>query len=307
MARFVILVLSCLVVTGCASELALDREGALAEIPRRTSDTGHIVVETQLNGRGPFRFVIDTGASISVVYERARAKAGIEALPDITAHVFGISGSRFYPLARVAEIRVGNELWKDARVALLPDTSPIAERADGILGVDFLSRYAVLYSRREKVLLLYPRELVADRAYLGWDSIALRKLQVRDGNVAVFVLDMHINAKLIPAVFDLGATVNLMNLRATRALDVLVRKPGTMPEVHGVSGSSQAMAELHVWKVRINNSIWRNRTFLVGEFSVFQTLGIDRQPAAIAGADLFGRREFIVDFTRQRLLVKSKD
>ena len=307
MARLVILVLACLVVTGCASELVLDREGALAVIPRRTSDTGHIVVETELNGLGPFRFVIDTGASISVIYESARAKAGIEPLPNIKAHVFGISGSRFVPLARVAEIRVGNELWKDARVALLPDTSPIAKRVDGILGVDFLSRYGVLYSRREKVLLLYPRELVADRSYLGWDSVALRELRVGDGNVAVFVLDMYINAEHIPAVFDLGATVNLMNRPAARVLDVLVRKPHSAPEVHGVSGSTEVLAELHVWKMRIGNSTWRNKIFLVGEFPVFQTLGINRQPAAVAGADLFGRREFIVDFTRQRLLVKSKD
>lgn len=306
MTRLVILVLSCLAVTGCASDLVLDTEGALAVIPRQTSDIGHIVVETRLNGIGPFQFVIDTGASISVIYEHARARIGIEPIPNIKVQVFGIGGSGLFPLAEVAELRVGNEQWNDARVALLPDTSPIAARVDGILGVDFLSRYAVLYARREQVLLLYPRELVSDRSYQGWDGVTLRQLRVGEGNAAVFVLDMHIDAQQIPAVFDLGASASLMNRRGARALDVLVRRPSAVPEIHGISGSTEVLAELRVWRLRINNSIWRNRVFLVGEFPIFETLGLERSPAAIAGADLFGKRDFIVDFTRRRLLVKSK-
>ena len=96
------------------------------------------------------------------------------------------------------------------------------------------------------------------------------------------------------------------NRRGAKALDVLVRSPRATPEIHGISGSTEVLAELHVWRLRINNSIWRNRVFLVGEFPVFETLGLNREPAAIVGADLFGGRDFIVDFTRRRLLVKSR-
>jgi predicted aspartyl protease len=307
MTRLVKLTLACLAVTGCANELVLDTDGALAVIPRQISDTGHIVVETRLNGRGPFRFVIDTGASISVVYDSARAEAGIEPLPHILVDVLGMTGSGLFPVGRVDEIRVGNEAWKGVRVALLPDTAPRAARIDGILGIDFLSRYAVLYSQRERVLRLYPRELVAGNSYRGWDRIALRELRVGNGNVAVFVVDMYIDTERIPTVFDLGATVNVMNRRAARALDVLVRRPRRGPDVQGVSGSTEVLAELRVWRLQIDNSLWRNRIFLVGEFPVFEVLGLNRRPAAIAGADLFGQRDFIIDFAQQRLLVKSKN
>ena len=307
MTRLAILILACLAVTGCANELILETDGALTVIPREVSATGHIVVETRLNGRGPFRFVIDTGASISVVYESARVAIGIEPDPHIQVHVLGMTGSRIYPVGQIAEIRVGNEVWENVRVAILPDTALSAARIDGILGVDFLSRYAVLYSQQERVLRLYPRELVADNSYRGWDRIALRELHVGEGNVAVFVFDMYIDTQHIPTVFDLGATVNLLNWRAARALDVLVRRPRQSPDVHGVSGSAEVLAELRVWRLRINNSFWRNRVFLIGEFPVFEGLGLDRRPAAIAGADLFGQRDFIIDFARRRLLVKSRD
>lgn len=306
MTRLVILSLACLAVTGCANELVLDSADALAVIPRQISETGHIVVEARLNSVGPFRFAIDTGASISVVYKDARAKVGIDTIPNIQAHVLGMTGSGIFPLGKVAEIRVGNEPWNNVRVALLPYNAPDAGRIDGILGVDFLSQYAVLYSQRERVLRLYPRDLVADNTYRGWDRVALRDLRVGDGNAAVFVFDMRIDTEQIPTVFDLGATVNLMNRRAARALDVLVRKPRSRSEVHGISGSTEVLAELRVWRLRINNSLWRNKIFLVGEFPVFEALGLHRQPAAIAGADLFGQRDFIIDFARQRLLVKSR-
>ena len=297
--------LVCLAVTGCASELVLDADDALAIIPRQITSTGHIVVETRVNGHGPFRFVIDTGASISVVYEDAREEAAIEPTPGIQVHVFGMTGSGLFPVARVAEIGVGDERWKNARVAILPHIVPSAGRIDGILGVDFLSRYAVLYSQEERVLRLYPKELVAENGYRGWDRIGLRELRVGDGNVAVYVVDMYIDTEHSPTVFDLGATVNLMNRRGARALDVMVRRPRSSPDVHGISGTTEVLAELRIWRLQIENSFWRNRTFLVGEFPVFETLGLDRRPAAVAGADLFGRRDFIIDFARQRLLVKS--
>ena len=307
MSRLVIPILACLAITGCANELVLDTDEALAVIPRQISDSGHIVVETRLNGLGPFRFVIDTGASISVIYESAREEIGIEAVPGIQVHVLGMTGSGMFPIGQVAEISVGNEPWNNARVALLPDTAPVAGRIDGILGVDFLSRYAVLYSQRERVLRLYPRELVAGNSYKGWERIALRDLRVGDGNVAVFIFDMYIDAEHIPTVFDLGATVNVMNRRAARALDILVRRPRSRPEVYGVSGRAEVLAELRVWRLRIDNSVWRNKIFLVGEFPVFEALGIDRRPAAITGTDFFGQRDFIIDFARQRLLVKSRE
>ena len=262
MTRLVIFILTCLVMTGCASELVLDRDNALAVIPRQVSDNGHIVVETRLNGLGPFRFVIDTGASISVVYESARAKAGIEPIPDIQVRVLGMTGSGLFPLAQVAEIRVGEELWRNARVALLPRPTVSAARIDGILGVDFLGRYAVLSSQQERVLRVYPRELVADDVYRGWERIALRDLRIGDGNVAVLVFDMYIDAEHIPTVFDLGATVNVMNRRAARALDIMVRKPRNMPEVYGVAGSTEVLAELRVWSLRIDKSTWWNTDLL---------------------------------------------
>ena len=53
-----------LALPGCASVLDLDN--ALAIAPYRIEDNGRIVVEARVDGHGPYDFVLDTGASISV-------------------------------------------------------------------------------------------------------------------------------------------------------------------------------------------------------------------------------------------------
>ena len=275
-----------LALSGCAGELVVDRDGALAVIPRQIGDTGHILVDVMLNGRGPFEFALDTGASISVVFERCRSAARIDPAGDETVYLLGVAGAGRYPLGNVARVSIGSETWDDARLALMPSEGPVAERIDGILGLDFLSRYAVHSSRRERVIRLYPRALVAERSFRGWSTIPLIDLHVGAGDLTMPGFDIHIDAERVPALFDLGATVNLMNRSAARRLNITVRRPRDVPEVWGVTGDTQILTELIVRRLRIANMHWRNRTFLIGDFPVFEALGIDSRPAAIAGTEV---------------------
>ena len=53
-----------LALPGCAGVLDLD--DALAIAPYRIEDAGRIVVEAHVDGHGPYDFVLDTAATISV-------------------------------------------------------------------------------------------------------------------------------------------------------------------------------------------------------------------------------------------------
>jgi len=307
MARTFVLLLALLFGAGCASELVLDRDGALAVVPLKTSYSGHITVEAMLDGHGPFEFALDTGASISVVFEKARAKAQIEPLQGVRVRVLGMTGSGHFPVADVAQISVGRETWNGARVALLPDDMPAATQIDGILGVDFLSQYAALYSQQERVIRLYPKELIQERSYQGWSSIPLFDMKVGEGDVTMLAFDMFIDGAQIPTMFDLGASVNLMNRKAARLLNIRPRKPRGNADVRGAFGEAVAAAELVAWRLKVGNELWHRKTFMIGDFPVFYALDLDDKPAALAGTGLFGQREFIIDFVRKRLLVRGRD
>jgi hypothetical protein len=307
MARIVTLLVTGLFLAGCATPLVLDEDGALAVIPHRVSDTGHILVETMVNGQGPFEFALDTGASISVVYEKTARETGIEATFGQQIHVLGMTGSGFYPLAHALAISVGSESWRDARIAILPGSTNASTRVDGILGVDFLSQYAVHHSQGDRVVRLYPADLVAERSYLGWHSIPLFDMRVGNGDVTVMAFDVHVEGWRIPTVFDLGASVNLMNRRAARLLNIPIRRTRNIPQIHGVTGKVPVTTKLIVWRLGIADMYWRHRVFFIGDFPIFDVLDIGKRPVAIAGTDLFQERDFIIEFVRKRLLVGKQD
>ena len=306
MARVLILLIANIILAGCGTQLVLDKDAAVTVVPHRAGESDHIVVETMVNGAGPFRFMLDTGASISVVFESTRAAAAIEPLEGMRAHVLGMTGTGTYPVADVAQISVGHETWNDARVAVLPDLAPVAGRLDGILGIDFISRYAVWYSPEDQMLRFYPKQLTAEPTYLEWMEVGFWDLRVGDGDLSVFAFDIFVSGERIPTVFDLGSDSNIMNVKAARRLDIFVRRPRKQSNIHGITGQTPVLAELHVWRLEIGRTSWRNRLFLVGEFPVFELLELNRRPAALAGTSFFKDRDLIIDFSRKRLLVQQR-
>ena len=66
------------------------------------------------------------------------------------------------------------------------------------------------------------------------------------------------------------------------------------------------MTEVVAWTLQISDMSWRNRSFLVDNFPIFEALKVSDIPVAIAGTDFFRQRDFIVDFARKRLLVRSR-
>ena len=299
------LILTLWLVPGCAS--VLDEDGALTVIPYRIAGSGQIVVDATINEMGPFAFAFDTGASISVVFDNVRDDTGLECVADRQVVIQGMVGSGRFPIAIIDRLRLGNEVWADARLAAMPGGELARNSIDGILGVDFLDRYAVSFSTEEKVLRLYAPEAVRERSYRGWEAVPLRQMSVGKGGSNIYVVDIRIGSVTIPALLDLGATSNIMNWRAARALRVRPVRPQETSEIAGAVESAPIVAQLEVKALKTGDLRWARKTFIIADFPVFGVLGLDDLPVAIIGAELFSRRDFVIDFTKHRLLVKTAD
>lgn len=288
--------------SGCAGVLNQDR--ALAVAPCHMVQSGRIVIEVKVNGRGPFDFALDTGATISAAFDGLREQLELRPIPGASAVVHGAVKSERFPLLRVNRLAVGNEVWSGARVVSLPDRTAAREGIDGILGVDFLQRYAVGFSTSERVIHLYPPHAVREKAYRGWASVPLKPERVGRSTAALYLFTVDIGGREIPALFDLGAGVNLVNWPAVLSLGLL---PSFRQDDHVVSGAFEATPVVGRFRVRevITAGVqWRNEVFSVAELEIFNTLMHGERPAAILGAGLFTQRDFIIDFVRNRLLVR---
>ncbi len=293
-----------MLLSGCAGALELD--DALAIAPYVIDRNGRIVIESRINDLGQYPLLLDTGASISVIFEELAQKAGLQPIPDSAVIVHGVVSSGIFPLLDIDRLDVGSETWHKPRVVMLPNETGAATGVDGLLGVDFMSRYAVGFSVRERVLRFYPRELVAQRTYRGWDSIPMRPQIVGRGGATAYFVDIEIEGQTLPAALDLGSGVNMINIAGADTLNLVPVRSRRKDEVTGILGKLPGLSRFKARSVRTSGTRWRNEEFLVADFEIFETFGLRDRPGAILGAGFFTQRDFVLDFARSRLLVKSR-
>jgi len=289
-------------VCGCAS--VLDKEGALAIAPYTIEENGRIVIEARVNDQGPFDFALDTAASISAVFDELRYELELEPVPGKLAIIHGVVATGEYPLLENDRIEIGQEDWTNARIVSLPGDTSASTAIDGVLGVDFLRKYAVGFSTRERVIRFYPPHLVARRAYRGWASVPLEARSIGESDAAVYLFEIEIDGRRLPAIFDLGAGLNLMNWPAAQKLGIDPTKLRDDELVFGAIESAPVAARLDADEVITGRIRWRNEKFLIADLEVFSVLMPGGRPAAILGAGFFTQRDFVIDFVRSRLLVK---
>ena len=117
---------------------AADRAVAMTVTPGRPLS----VVEARINGRGPFRLAIDTGAFVSLLSPDAAARAGIGG-QGAKLRLGGAGGTDTVGRATRADLEVGAKRWPAIRVVVADVFGPISEEAglevDGVLGAPQLA------------------------------------------------------------------------------------------------------------------------------------------------------------------------
>lgn len=80
MRPFFLLPIFLLFVSSGAAEEPKKPDGPTYQVPYRLTDTKHVLVRAKINGKGPYNFIVDTGAPALFVATAIAKKAGVE--PD---------------------------------------------------------------------------------------------------------------------------------------------------------------------------------------------------------------------------------
>lgn len=299
-----LLLLVALVLSGCAT--LPDQSQAVTTLQYHRETSGRIVIPATVNGQGPFRFALDTGASISAIFTPASdiMQPPLPLTRDIK--VQGLIGTGLYPAVHIDVIAVGEARWRDVEAVVLPADGDTT--IDGLLGLDFLRDYVVVFPHRERVVhLFHPGQFDAS-AYAGWAGVPLVARTVGGSGAQLFFLDLEINNTRIPAVLDLGVGFNIMNFAAAALLG-LTRETladNASETVFGALDAAPEVFRVQIRAIAAGNLRWRNESFVIGDLPVFETLVDAGQPAAILGTTLFLRRDLVIDFAHSRLLLERR-
>jgi len=276
-----------------------------AHLETAFDEARRMTVPTFINNRGPFSFVVDTGANRSVVSSELAAALSLPSAGQVAVH--GIAGAEPAAQAAVRSFRVGETISSNLVLPVLPRGKL---GADGLLGVD------VLHGRR--VLLDFASNRFEIGASTSGAEIGRQNnsripnqlepvrvpAQYRFGQLVI--LDAEVGDVRVSAFLDSGSQVTVGNL-ALR--DAVVRR---LPEfgvrlapVPLLSATGQtAMGEFApLPPLRLGGLAVNQVMGIFADLHIFELWKLADRPAILVGIDVLRHfRDVTLDFGRKQVI-----
>jgi predicted aspartyl protease len=113
-----------------------------------------VVVPVHINGTGPYDFLLDTGASRSMVVARVADRLALPATGRST--IVGIHGTAAISLVQTGSLSLAGATVPNLQLSVIPKNSGFPSNVAGVLGEDFLEKFDVLLDNRHHTLELQP-------------------------------------------------------------------------------------------------------------------------------------------------------
>lgn len=277
----------------------------VAKLETAFDEAKRMVVPVYINGRGPFGFVVDTGANRSVV---ATELVDTCALPPAgQAEVHGIAGAEPANLAAVKRLSVGQV----SSSGLVMPTLPRARLgADGLLGVDILKGRSMLLNFAQNRFEISNGsqgvEVGRDRNSRIPSLIDPIHVAASYRNGQLVILDAQVGETPVSAFLDSGSQVTVGNI-ALR--DAVVR---TTPDfgvrlapVPLISATGQtAMGEFAPLPVlRLGGMAVYDVMGIFAQLHIFDLWKLNDRPAILIGIDVLRHfHDVTLDFARKQVI-----
>ncbi|MCA8888727.1 MAG: aspartyl protease family protein [Parvularculaceae bacterium] len=301
-------ILACLVIIAAGAAQAAPGE-PVTTVPYRQAYGGVLTVEVTIDGEGPYDFIIDTGATLSIAFQNLADQRGFSPTGAAPRRVLGILGSDMLDPHLIGDIRLGEAEMPDHVGVLIPDWAPPRETPHGILGLDFLKQYAVIFDVEEKTMTLYRHGEIPKAALKGWRKINLTANTYAAATGALFVTRGLINRSQTTFIVDLGSAATLINYEAAEAIysSVVSRDLGegftTGSRLRDVFNDRTHARTALINRIQIGRVVWRSAGVWVYDAPIFDEIDVQRRPFGLLGADLIAAQDFALDFGENALYI----
>jgi predicted aspartyl protease len=254
-----------------------------------------LTVETYVNGKGPYHFVVDTGADRSVLAEDLAEPLGLRPADDVI--VQGIARALPARAVHLDNLKIGRVEVDSLVMPLLPR---VWLGADGYLGLDVIDKQSVTFDFVKQRMIVEPSG--EQRSSLYFDDVA----QVRVGGTKgrLTAINCTVNDVRCFVFVDSGAEYSIGN----SALFEEMRKNGAtfinekpVPLV-GVTGGTAYGSVTALQQVRMGAVTFSKGALVVSDLPVFDIWGLGDKPAMFLGMNLLKTvSTFAIDYGRKEL------
>jgi len=255
-----------------------------------------LTVPVTIQGQGPFRFMIDTGAQATVLSRDLADR--LQLFDRQPATLIAMASTREVETTRVSDMGLGTRSFTIHAAPLL-DAVNIGG-ADGILGIDSLQHQRVLFDFENNLLM------VADADTLGGNRGFDIVVRARRRLGQLIIHRAEIDGVSVAVVIDTGAQGSIGNpvlqrrLRRARAQD-----PALLTDVNGVEVTGDTRL---AQRLALGGAVIENLPITFTDSPTFHHLDLADEPAMVLGmAELRLFKRVAIDFSSQRVLFDLPD
>jgi predicted aspartyl protease len=256
-----------------------------------------LTTAVSINGAGPYRFLVDTGAERTLIASEIAAQLALPRVREVM--VEGIVRSQRGLLVQIESLRMGSLVCPALEVPVLPRAML---EVDGYLGLDVLDRHRVVLDFAARRLTVTRPQGFFAAWFEGRDETIVHTLgtsgRLRASNCVV-------NGVRAAAFVDTGAEVSVVNPALYEVLQQ--RAPynelaGGRVQLSGVTGGTVIGLAIICDNIILGELHLTFTPLVVAPLQVFDVWGLSGQPALLFGMDCLRRfRRVSIDYGRKEL------
>jgi hypothetical protein len=248
-------------------------------------------VDVQVDGRGPYHFIVDSGADTSVVGLRI---AHDLQLPLGTAVILnGMTDRNIVDRVKVGQLTVGSNTIGNLELPALREEDV---GGDGIIGIDALVQQRLMMDFEKRLIKVEDARM--PEKYDPRDIVIIARRQ--RGQLIL----THVKAAGydLDAVIDTGSEITIGN---TALRDKLMRKNRdkfvTVPVI-GVTGKTLNIQFARIGELQLGPVTLRDVPMAFADVPPFKMFGLSEEPALLLGTDLLDTfRRISLDFRARKV------
>jgi len=277
------------------------------DLPMTLSDGRLPTIDVMLNGKGPFRFVVDSGAGFVVVSEDLARRLKMRRIAG-GGTSRGVSGTGRFAIVYGIIDRLGlGDLAMENVPTYIRKVHDVAERVkvDGYIGLSVLTHFRLSVDYERKMIELRPAAEPGAPVEAGDIDVPYR---MTNGGMLSVRVDIGAPVPL-NFIVDTGASSTVVSTRAFDRYNLATKQhKGVAVRVVGAGGVTENVPVVVLDQLQIQGGVRRQefvRAIVLDLDPVNETAGFEQ--AGIVGSDLlrFYRIEF--DFARSRLVLRPNN
>lgn len=249
-------------------------------------------VDVQVNGHGPYKFIVDSGADTSAV--GLRIAHDLELPLGTPAIVNGMTSRDLVDRVKVDQLTLGPTTVRNLELPALREADV---GGDGLIGIDALTEQRLMMDFEKHLIKVEdartpPREFSPDEIVI----VAKRRrgqlilTEVRAGRIS------------LEAVIDTGSEISIGNMALRDKLLRRGRDRFWTVDAIGVTGVTAKLQLANVGEVQLGPVTLRDVPMAFADVPPFRLFGLTDQPALLLGTDVLETfRRVSLDFRARKI------